>query len=66
MVLIYRQVWQLSSRQPGRPVERGSRLVSGAAATGLPVPVVAGLRFALERGAGRPRRTPLTTSRLLR
>jgi FtsX-like permease family len=53
VVLTYRRVWR---RHPGRhdePAEQGSRLVNTAAGAGLPAPLVAGLRFSLERGSGR-------------
>jgi hypothetical protein len=53
VVLAYRRVWRSGQRQQGHPAEHGSRLVNAAAGTGLPAPLVAGLRFSLERGTGR-------------
>jgi MacB-like periplasmic core domain/FtsX-like permease family len=53
VVLAYRRVWRSGARLQGNPLEHPSRIVNAAAGTGLPAPMVTGLRFALERGRGR-------------
>jgi hypothetical protein len=47
--------WRAVRRESELPLARASALVSAAARAGLPVTVIAGIRYALERGSGRMR-----------
>jgi len=53
VLLAYRRVWRAAARIQGDALEHPSRIVNAAAGSGLPAPMVAGLRFSLERGSGR-------------
>jgi FtsX-like permease family len=57
--------WRAVRRESELPLARSSVLVSAAARAGLPVTVIGGIRYALERGSGRlraPVRATLTGS----
>jgi hypothetical protein len=57
--------WRVVRRESELPLARSSALVSTGARAGLPVTVIAGIRYALERGPGRlraPVRATLTGS----
>jgi hypothetical protein len=57
--------WRVVRRESELPLARSSALVSAGARAGLPVTVIAGIRYALERGPGRlraPVRATLTGS----
>ncbi|HEY7949038.1 MAG TPA: hypothetical protein VID75_15250, partial [Acidimicrobiales bacterium] len=53
VALAYRGAPHRSARAQGIPTTRVSGVARASAAAGLPAPAVAGIRFALERGAGR-------------
>jgi hypothetical protein len=53
--------WRSARPAPGPPTDRPSSIARAAAAVGLPVIAVVGIRAALERGAGRRRAPVLAT-----